>query len=63
MKDIRGKSEKDLHKMLRDKQEALRVFRFSISGSKARNLKEGRNLRREVAQVMTELNRTDATTA
>jgi ribosomal protein L29 len=57
MKDLKGKSEKELQKMLHEKHEASRAFRFGISGSKVRNMKEGRGLRKEVAQIMTELNR------
>lgn len=57
MKDIQGKNEKDLKKMLTEKREALRVFRFALSGGKTRNVKEARGLKREIAQIMTEVNR------
>lgn len=51
-----SKQDKDeLQKLLSDKREALRVFRFGGAGSRTRNVREGRNLRREVAQIMTEL--------
>ncbi len=53
---IKGKSSKDLIKTLNEKREELRKFRFGISGSKTRNVKEGRNTRKEVAKVLTELN-------
>ncbi len=53
---IKGKSSKDLIKTLNEKREELRKFRFGISGSKTRNVKEGRNTRMEVAKVLTELN-------
>ncbi len=45
----------ELKKTLADKQEALRSFRFGGAGSRSRNVREGRNLRKEIAQVMTEL--------
>lgn len=45
----------ELHKMVADKREALRVFRFGGAGSRTRNVREGRNLRREIAQILTEL--------
>jgi ribosomal protein L29 len=51
-----NKTEKDLLKMLSEKREALRAFRFGISGSKVRNIKEGRALKKEIARVLTELN-------
>lgn len=56
MADIKNKSEKDLRKMLNEKRETLRNFRFGIAGSKVRDVKEGRNTRKEVARILTELN-------
>ncbi|NQV93020.1 50S ribosomal protein L29 [Candidatus Kaiserbacteria bacterium] len=50
------KSNKDLIKMLNEKRETLRKFRFGISGSKTRDVKEGKNARKEVAQILTQLN-------
>ena len=56
MADFKNKNEKDLRKMLNEKRETLRSFRFGIAGSKVRDVKEGRNTRREVARILTELN-------
>lgn len=56
MTDFKNKNEKDLKKMLNEKREALRNFRFGIAGSKVRDVKEGKNTRREVARILTELN-------
>jgi ribosomal protein L29 len=50
------KSEKDLAKELTEKREALRVIRFGIAGSKNRNVKEAKGLKKEVARILTELN-------
>lgn len=44
----------DLMKTLRGKREALRAFRFNISGTRTRNVKEGRTLRKDIARLMTE---------
>lgn len=55
MSELKSKKTEDLTKLLVEKKEALRVFRFSLSGSKVKNLKEGMGLRREIAQIMTEL--------
>ncbi|MEX0652105.1 MAG: 50S ribosomal protein L29 [Candidatus Paceibacterota bacterium] len=49
------KSNKDLIKALNEKREMLRQFRFGISGSKTRDVKEGKNARKEVARILTEL--------
>lgn len=57
MKTLQGKSDTDLMKMLNEKREAFRKFRFGISGSKTRDVKDGQNTRREIARIMTELNR------
>ena len=55
MSEFKGKTEQDLKKALEDKRTALRAFRFGISGSKVRNVKEGRSLKREIARIETEL--------
>lgn len=55
MVDIKNKNVKDLEKLLVEKREDLRSFRFGIAGTKVRNIKEGRGLRKEIARVLTEL--------
>ena len=45
----------ELQKAIADKREVLRVFRFGGAGSRTRNVREGRALRREIAQILTEL--------
>ena len=55
MKDLQKKSEKDLNKMLTEKREVLRSFRFGTAGSKTRDVKAARQNKREVAQILTEL--------
>ncbi len=55
-KELKKKTVDDLMKDLREKREGLRAFRFAIQGSKARNVKEGKALRKEIAQTLTELN-------
>lgn len=50
-----NKSAVELKSLLLDKQEALRVFRFGLAGSKSRNVKEGKNLRKEIAQIKTQI--------
>lgn len=46
----------DLAKEMREKREALRSFRFGSAGSRSRNVREGRTLRKDVARLMTEVN-------
>jgi ribosomal protein L29 len=56
MKNIRKKGEGDLKKMLKEKREALRDFRFAGAGGRTRNVREGRGLRHEIAQILTAIN-------
>ncbi len=57
MSEFTEKTKKDLEKILMDKNKALQEFRFNTSGSKNRNVKEGRNIRRDIARILTELNK------
>lgn len=52
----KGKSEKDLTKALYEEREKLRNFRFGATGSKSKNVKDGANVRKEIARIMTEIN-------
>jgi ribosomal protein L29 len=52
-----GKVKADLVKALYEKREALKQFRFGSAGSKTRNVKEGSTLKKDMARIMTELNR------
>jgi ribosomal protein L29 len=56
-KDIAKKNTKELQTLLAEKKTALRDFRFGVSGSNARNVKEGKELRKDIARVLTALNR------
>ncbi len=53
--ELKKMSEKELAKLLTEKQKAVRQFRFDVSGSKVKNLKEGGNTRKDVARILTEL--------
>ena len=52
---MKSKKTEDLAKLLSEKRELLRMFRFGISGSKTKNMKEGKGLRKEIAQILTEI--------
>lgn len=56
IKDIKNKTNSDLVKLLSEKREALRVFRFGTTGSKTKNVKEGRELKKDIARILTTLN-------
>ena len=57
MKNIINKSTKELNSLLSEKQLALRAFRFAVSGSNTRNVKEGNALKKDIARILTILNR------
>ena len=56
MSDINKQSDKELEKSLKDTREDLRKFRFSISGSRAKDVKAGKNFRKKISQILTEIN-------
>ncbi|MDE1925050.1 MAG: 50S ribosomal protein L29 [Patescibacteria group bacterium] len=49
-------SAEDLHKLAANKREELRALRFNVAGSKNRNVKLARTLRKEIARTLTEQN-------
>ena len=52
--DFTKKNDKDLDKLLVETRDELRGFRFGIAGSKIRDVKTGKNLRKIIAQILTE---------
>ena len=55
MADFKDATSEELLKVIVDKREALRVFRFGGAGSRTRNVREGRSLRKDIARILTEL--------
>ncbi len=53
MKAISGKNEAELTKLLAEKREELRAFRFGTKGSRTRNTKAGLRARRDIARILT----------
>ncbi len=51
------KTDKELKKVLAEKRESLREFRFSAKGSRVRNTKEGLALRKDIARILELLGR------
>ena len=59
MADNKDKSAEDLKKEIAEKRESLRQFRFGGAGSRTRNVREGRALRKDIARILTELRARD----
>ncbi len=57
MKDLNKKTRAELYKILSDKHEEKRESRFAVSGSRQRNTKEARTLKKDIARVLTEINK------
>jgi len=47
----------ELKRTVNEKQEALRKFRFEMTGGKIKNVKTGKNLRKEIARALTKINK------
>ena len=56
MKEYAQKTKAELMTLLADKRKALREFRFGAAGSKARDVKEGRGLKKDIARILTAAN-------
>lgn len=53
LKDLRGKDAEALTKLLVEKRAALQQYGFNMSGSKVKNVKEGSQIRKDIAQILT----------
>lgn len=63
MKELQKKSDKDLKKMLDERREEIRSVRFSTAGSNLRDVSAARKNKKEIAQILTELNARNKQTA
>ena len=55
--NLKGMKADELEKKLAGLREEIRVIRFKAEGSKSKNVKEAAGLRKQVAQVLTEINK------
>jgi large subunit ribosomal protein L29 len=55
IKDLKGKDEKELQKLLQEKRDRLRQLRFELSQGKVKNIKEIRGTKKEIARMLTAL--------
>ena len=53
--DLKKKTKAEMDKMLEEKKITLNAFKFGIAGSKIKNVRDGRNIRRDIAQIITVL--------
>jgi len=55
--NFKGMKKDELVKKLASLRENLRVLHFKAEGSKSKNVKESATLRKQIARVLTEMNR------
>jgi ribosomal protein L29 len=54
---FKNMSDTELLKTLQQKRSEVREFRFDVAGSKAANVHEKRNAKKDIARILTELRR------
>jgi len=57
MEDLKKMKLDELKKKLALLQEDIRVLRFKAGGSRSKNVKEAKTLRKQIAQVLTEISK------
>ncbi|MFA5936434.1 MAG: 50S ribosomal protein L29 [Candidatus Paceibacterota bacterium] len=55
--NLKGMNKDELKKKLIDLEEEIRVLRFKAQGSRSKNVKESVTLRKQIARVLTEINK------
>jgi large subunit ribosomal protein L29 len=56
IKELREKNSEELKKMLAEKKESARGLRFAIASKQIKNNREFRNIKKEIARIMTLIN-------
>ena len=54
--ELKTKPKEDLHKLLQDNREKLRLLRFDLASGKVKNVREIRGIKKDIARVLTLLN-------
>ncbi|KKQ77777.1 MAG: 50S ribosomal protein L29 [Candidatus Zambryskibacteria bacterium RIFCSPLOWO2_01_FULL_39_39] len=54
-KELVKKSKGDLEKELNEKKLAVHTIRFGMAGSKSKNVKEQKNIKKDIARILTAL--------
>jgi ribosomal protein L29 len=55
--NLKGMKKEELKAKLINLEESIRILRFKAEGSKSKNVKESSTLRKQVARVLTEMNK------
>lgn len=57
IKELREKGTEELKRLLAEKQEAVRKFRFDIAAKQVKNVRQIRNDKKEIARIKTLINK------
>jgi len=57
MENITTQNDAELAKAYTEKRETLRGMRFNIAGSKIKNVREQRSTKKDIARILTEVNK------
>lgn len=55
--NLKGIDKNELKNRLASLQEDLRMLHFNVQGSKSKNVKEGASIKKQIAKVLTEINK------
>jgi len=55
IKELRSKSKGELKKLLKEKSKRIQELRFQLSSGKAKNKKEIKEIKKDVARILTSL--------
>lgn len=53
--EIKQKSKKELQRLLRNSQDKLRQLRFDLASGKVKNVREIRQIKKDIARILTTL--------
>ena len=53
IEELRQKSESELKNLLAEKRERLRVLRFDLASGKVKNVREIRQIKKDIARILT----------
>jgi len=56
-KELKTKTENELHRLLAEERDKLRELRFKDSNKQLKNIREIRNLKKTIAKILTGLNK------
>lgn len=57
MKEIKEKSQKQLHALLAERREEIRVVRFRLASNQEKNVKKIQSLRKDIARILSFLSK------